>query len=135
MGRRGHDPVLRRRAIDLLESGKSVREVAEEPAGLAKKKMCRWAPPSPHLDTCARAICGSDSIALARCTTNRPISAAMSSGRSLRSKCCLGSRINRRGAPVGAVVVLSLHRESDHSTPLSDSHAWQSTPPSPLRAG
>jgi transposase-like protein len=30
MGRRGHDPVLRRRAIDLLESGKSVREVAEE---------------------------------------------------------------------------------------------------------
>jgi len=30
MGRKEHDPVLRRRAIDLLESGKSVREVAEE---------------------------------------------------------------------------------------------------------
>ena len=28
MGRREHDPVLRRRAIDLLESGKTVREVA-----------------------------------------------------------------------------------------------------------
>ena len=30
MARREHDPVLRRRAIDLLESGKAVREVAEE---------------------------------------------------------------------------------------------------------
>jgi orotate phosphoribosyltransferase-like protein len=30
MGRQGHNPVLRRRVIDLLESGKSVREVAEE---------------------------------------------------------------------------------------------------------
>ena len=30
MGRRGHDPVLHRRAIDLLESGKTVREVCEE---------------------------------------------------------------------------------------------------------
>ena len=29
MGRRGHDPVLARRTIDLLESGKSVKEVAE----------------------------------------------------------------------------------------------------------
>jgi transposase-like protein len=30
MGRQGYDPMLRRRVIDLLESGKSVREVAEE---------------------------------------------------------------------------------------------------------
>ena len=29
MARREYDPVLRRRAIDLLESGKAVREVAE----------------------------------------------------------------------------------------------------------
>lgn len=30
MGRRGHDLVLRRRAINLLDSGKTVRELAEE---------------------------------------------------------------------------------------------------------
>jgi transposase-like protein len=30
MGRQGHDPVLRRRRIDLLKSGKPVRDVAEE---------------------------------------------------------------------------------------------------------
>jgi len=41
MGRRGHDPVLRRRAIDLLESGKSVREVAEE-LGVSDQSIYTW---------------------------------------------------------------------------------------------
>jgi transposase-like protein len=41
MGRRGHDPVLRRRAIDLLESGKSVREVAEE-LGVSGQSIYTW---------------------------------------------------------------------------------------------
>ena len=41
MGRRGHDPVLRRRAIDLLESGKSVKEVAEE-LGVSDQSIYTW---------------------------------------------------------------------------------------------
>jgi transposase-like protein len=41
MGRRGHDPVLHRRAIDLLESGKSVREVAEE-FGVSGQAIYTW---------------------------------------------------------------------------------------------
>ena len=41
MGRRGHDPVLRRRAIDLLGSGKSVREVAEE-LGVSGQSVYSW---------------------------------------------------------------------------------------------
>ena len=41
MGRRGHDPVLRRRAIDLLESGKAVREVAEE-LGVSGQSIYTW---------------------------------------------------------------------------------------------
>jgi DNA-binding NarL/FixJ family response regulator len=39
MGRRGQDPVLPRRAIDLLQSGKSVREVAEE-LGVSGQSIC-----------------------------------------------------------------------------------------------
>jgi len=41
MGRREHDPVLRRRAIDLLESGKAVREVAEE-LGVSGQSIYTW---------------------------------------------------------------------------------------------
>jgi len=41
MGRRGHDPVLRRRAIDLLESGKSVKEVTEE-LGVSDQSIYTW---------------------------------------------------------------------------------------------
>jgi transposase-like protein len=41
MGRRGHDPMLRRRAIDLLESEKSVREVAEE-LGVSGQSIYTW---------------------------------------------------------------------------------------------
>jgi transposase-like protein len=41
MARRDHDPVLRRRAIDLLESGKSVREVAEE-LGVSGQSIYVW---------------------------------------------------------------------------------------------
>ena len=41
MGRREHDPRLRRRAIDLLESGKSVREVAEE-LGVSGRSIYAW---------------------------------------------------------------------------------------------
>jgi len=41
MARREHDPVLRRRAIDLLESGKAVREVAEE-LGVSGQSICTW---------------------------------------------------------------------------------------------
>jgi len=41
MARREHDPVLRRRAIDLLESGKAVREVAEE-LGVSGQSIYTW---------------------------------------------------------------------------------------------
>jgi len=41
MGRRGHDPVLHRRAIDLFESGKPVREVAEE-LGVSDQSIYTW---------------------------------------------------------------------------------------------
>jgi len=41
MGRRGHDPMLRRRAIDLLESGKSVKEVTEE-LGVSDQSIYTW---------------------------------------------------------------------------------------------
>jgi len=41
MARREHDPVLRRRAIGLLESGKSVREVAEE-LGVSGQSIYAW---------------------------------------------------------------------------------------------
>jgi len=41
MGRREHDPVLRRRAIGLLESGKFVREVAEE-LGVSGQSIYAW---------------------------------------------------------------------------------------------
>ncbi len=41
MGRREHDPGIRRRAIDLLESGKSVREVAEE-LGVSGQSIYTW---------------------------------------------------------------------------------------------
>ena len=57
MGRQGHDPVLRRRAIDLLESGKSVREVAEE-LGVSgqsiyryRRQYCVDSGPEPGLST------------------------------------------------------------------------------------
>jgi len=41
MARREHDPGLRRRAIDLLESGKTVREVAEE-LGVSGQSIYVW---------------------------------------------------------------------------------------------
>jgi len=41
MARREHDPGLRRRAIDLLESGKAVREVAEE-LGVSGQSIYTW---------------------------------------------------------------------------------------------
>jgi len=41
MGRREHDPGLRRRAIDLLESEKAVREVAEE-LGVSGQSIYVW---------------------------------------------------------------------------------------------
>ena len=41
MARREHDPVLRRRAIDLLERGKSVREVAEG-LGVSGQSIYTW---------------------------------------------------------------------------------------------
>jgi len=41
MARREYDPVLRRRAIDLLESGKAVREVAEE-LGVSGQSIYAW---------------------------------------------------------------------------------------------
>jgi transposase-like protein len=41
MGRRGHDPVLRRRAIAVLESGKSVKEVIEE-LGVSDQSIYTW---------------------------------------------------------------------------------------------
>ena len=42
MARREHDPVLRRRAIDLLESEKSVREVAEELGVSGQSIRCQY---------------------------------------------------------------------------------------------
>jgi len=41
MGRREQDPMLHRRAIDLLESGKAVREVAEE-LGVSDQSIYAW---------------------------------------------------------------------------------------------
>ena len=41
VGRRGHDRVLRRRAIELLESGKAVREVCEE-LGVSGQWIYTW---------------------------------------------------------------------------------------------
>jgi len=53
MGRREHDPVLRRRAIDLLESGKSVREVAEE-LGVGSESLRIWVKRAELTRSCNR---------------------------------------------------------------------------------
>ena len=107
-----------------------------KPSGRAKKKICKCAPPSPHRETCARAMCSSDSIARAVWITMSPSCAASSAGRSVTSKCSLGISTNTSGAPEGLGSTSRRHVSSCQMTWSSPLRQFpQVAGSSPFRAG